>query len=889
MSTSHQIRQAFLAYFEKNGHERVASGPLVPPNDPSLLFANAGMVQFKDLFTGREKRAYRRATSSQKCIRISGKHNDLENVGPSPRHHTFFEMLGNFSFGDYFKEEAIVFAWEFLIRELELPKERMVCTYFRGEAGVPADDAARDLWKKITGFGDDRIIGLGMADNFWQMGDTGPCGPSSEIHWFNGEGVDPSRFGTEQTPDGHGWMEIWNLVFMQFERDSSGALSALPAPSIDTGAGLERLAGIVQGKLSNYDSDLLRALVDRAGAIAGKAYGGTMAPDDVSMRVIADHARTTAFLVAEGVLPDRTGREYVLRRVMRRAIRHGHRLGIERPFLHEVALAVTDLMGDEYPELRDRRDLVSSVAEQEEVRFRQTIERGLGLLEERFEKMTVEGRTTLGGADAFQLYDTYGFPLDLTQVICTERGYAVDEKGYEEALDVARRRSEFKGVEEIVESVYRESLARLDGAAVQFSGYDQNDDRSTIVALIAGGVSADSASEGDAVEVVTARTPFYGESGGQLGDQGTIETETGTIAVEDTQKPVQGLVVHRGRVLRGTVRLGEAARLQVNVPRREATRRNHSATHLLHLALRSVLGAHVQQKGSLVGTDRLRFDFTHGRALSAEEARRVEDLVNDRVLANAPVQTEVLGIDAARARGAVMIFEEKYGDVVRMLTILDSVELCGGTHARATGDIGLFKIVTEQGVAAGVRRIFATTGENSLSYLRDLEDRMERAARAAKATSGDLAEKIEKIVLRERVLEKQIEELQRKLLTGGTAGGLEDLLRGVREVRGVKVLGVRTEVTDRGALRELSEQLRDKLGDAIVLVASVAEDKAQLVLTVSKALTGRYKAGDLIRALATIVGGSGGGRPDMAQAGGSEPGKLDEAIEALYARVEATS
>ncbi|HEX4341638.1 MAG TPA: alanine--tRNA ligase [Polyangiaceae bacterium] len=890
--TSQQIRQAFLDFFARREHEVVASGPLVPPNDPTLLFANAGMVQFKDVFTGRERRPYKRATSSQKCIRISGKHNDLENVGPSPRHHTFFEMLGNFSFGDYFKEEAIVFAWDFLTKELELPPDRLVCTYFKGEAGVPADETARDLWMKITGFGEDRVIGLGMADNFWQMGDTGPCGPSSEIHWFHGPDVDPSRFGQEQTPEGHGWMEIWNLVFMQFERDQSGHLEALPAPSIDTGAGLERLAGVIQGKLSNYDTDLLRALIDRASVISGKPYGGSMSPDDVSMRVIADHARTTAFLIAEGVLPDRTGREYVLRRVMRRAIRHGHRLGIERLFLNEVALEVVNLMGDQYPELRERHELISSVAEQEESRFRQTIERGLGLLDERFEHMEKDGQTTLSGADAFQLYDTYGFPLDLTQVISAERGYAVDVKGYEDALDVARQRSEFKGAEQAVESVYRETLDALGsnaggGAQVRFTGYEQTDDISPIAVLLVDGVRGDSANEGAAVEVVTSRTPFYGESGGQVGDRGIIETETGVIDVEDTQKPVHGLVVHRGRVRSGTISAGQGARLRVDVALRDATRRNHSATHLLHLALRTVLGAHVQQKGSLVGPDRLRFDFTHGKALSADEIRRIEDHVNTRILGNAPVQTEVLSIDVARSRGAMMIFEEKYGDVVRMLTMADSVELCGGTHARATGDIGLFKIVAEQGVAAGVRRILATTGENSLAYLRELEERIGKAARAAKASPTDLADKIDKILLRERALEKQIEELERKLLSGDGSGGIDALLAKARDIGGVKVLGVRSEISDRGALRELAEQLRDKLGQAIVLVGSVVDDKAQLVLTVSKSLTDRYRAGDLIRGPAGIVGGSGGGRPDMAQAGGTEPSKLDEALEAIYARVDA--
>src|ERR1041385_1672960 len=534
--SSNDIRSAFLQFFARNGHEVVQSGPLVPPNDPTLLFTNAGMVQFKDVFTGRDKRPYQRATSSQKVIRISGKHNDLENVGPSPRHHTFFEMLGNFSFGDYFKEEAIVFAWEFLTKDLDLPRERMVCTYFEGEAGVPPDETARDLWKKVTGFGDDRILGLGMADNFWQMGDTGPCGPSSEIYWYHGPSPDPSRFGEEQSPEGVGWREIWNLVFMQFERDSAGKLGPLPAPSIDTGAGLERLTGVVQGKLSNYDTDVLRALIDRTAALAGKSYGGTMSPDDVSMRVIADHARATAFLVAEGVLPDRTGREYVLRRVMRRAIRHGHRLGIARPFLPEVALAVVDLMGTEYPALKARRDLIASVSEQEEVRFRQTIERGLGLLDERFQIMTDEGRTLLSGEDAFQLYDTYGFPLDLTQVICAERGYVVDEAGYERSLEEARQRSEFKGVEHGVEAIYREVLSAVDGGAVVFSGYEQDSDRSTITALLQNGARVPTAGAGESIEIVVARTPFYGEAGGQVGDTGAIETDTGVVDVENTDR-----------------------------------------------------------------------------------------------------------------------------------------------------------------------------------------------------------------------------------------------------------------------------------------------------------------------------------------------------------------
>jgi alanyl-tRNA synthetase len=881
--TAAEVRSAFLGFFARNGHEVVPSGSVVPQNDPTLMFANAGMVQFKDLFTGREKRAYKRATTSQKCIRISGKHNDLEAVGPSPRHHTFFEMLGNFSFGDYFKEEAIVFAWDFVSKELGLPKDRLVMSYFKGEEGIPEDTFARDLWKKLTGFGDAQIRGLGMADNFWSMGDTGPCGPCSEIYFFNGDGVDPAKFGEEQSAEGVGYCEIWNLVFMQFERSLQGGaakLDPLPAPSIDTGGGLERMCLAVQGKLSTYDTDLLRSLVDQASQISGKKYGGSMTPDDVSMRVIADHARTTAVMIADGVLPDRTAREYVLRRVMRRAIRHGHRLGIQKPFLHRVTASVVELMGAQYPELRERKDMIASVVEAEEVRFRQTIERGLSLLEDRFEGLNRSATKVLPGADAFQLYDTYGFPLDLTQVICSERGFSVDQAGYDSALEEARKRSEFGGVDQAVEGVYREALAKLPEGGTRFSGYDQIRDTASIVALVKAGALVSEVTAGDEVDVVTATTPFYGAAGGQVGDTGHIASGSGQLVVDDTQKPIQGLTIHHGKVTQGSLKVGEAAELSVDEARRNRIRRNHSATHLLHLALRKVLGAQAQQKGSLVGPDRLRFDFTHGKPLTVREIQQIEDLVNERTLGNHPIQTDVLNMDEARKRGAMMIFEEKYGDVVRMLTMGDSMELCGGTHARATGDIGLFKIVSEVGVAAGVRRIQAVTGDGALAHLREVEDTLQRAAQAAKAPAPLLPEKIEKLLAGEKALLKQVEELQRKLMSGG--GGFDALLGQAREIAGVKVLGVRTDVTDRGQLRELAEKLRDTLGDSVVLVASEHEGKAQLVLTVAKPLLGKYKAGELIKGAAQIVGGSGGGRPDMAQAGGTDPSKLDEAVASLY-------
>jgi alanyl-tRNA synthetase len=882
---SSEIRSAFLEFFRRRDHEIVPSGPLVPPNDPSLYFANSGMVQFKDVFTGREQRPYRRAASSQKCMRVSGKHNDLENVGPSPNHHTLFEMLGNFSFGDYFKEKAVTYGWEFVTQVLGLPPERLATTYLRGDDALPADTEARDLWRRIAGLPEERIIGCGPEDNFWRMGDHGPCGPSSEIFFWKGDApVDVSRFGQDAAPDGSGWVEIWNLVFMQFERKPDGTLERLPAPSVDTGMGLERVTCIQQGKTSSYDTDLLRPLVDKVAELSGKAYGASMSPDDVSMRVIADHARATAFLIADGVLPDRAGRAYVLRRVMRRAIRHGHRLGIARPFLHEVALEVVRLLGDHYTELAERRDMIASVAEQEEVRFRETIERGLGLLEQAFDRMSARGERVLPGEDAFRLYDTYGFPLDLTQVICGERGYDVDTAGYEQALDEARKRSEFKGAELAVEGVYRAALERVAGGRVEFTGYERDEDSSEVVALIGEGAVVERLAEGARGEVVTSRTPFYGESGGQVGDQGVLRFEGGVFVVEDTQKPLDGLVVHRGVVQSGSLATGTKLTLAVDSHRRNATRRNHSATHLLHHALRKIVGPQAQQKGSLVGPDRFRFDFTYGTALTESQITQIEDAVNELIVENHTVRTQVLPLDQARSLGAMMIFEEKYGATVRMLTMGPSTELCGGTHARATGDIGLFKILQEQGVAAGIRRIIATTGLGSLSYVRSLEETLARASRVAKAGSSDLVDKLERLVAHQKTLERQLEDAQRRWMQG-SGGGADSLIAAARDVGGIRVLGVKTEVTDRSALRELAEQLRDKLGDSVVLVASEHEGKVQLVLTVAKGLTARYKAGEMIRGIAQVVGGTGGGRPDMAQAGGSDVSRLDEAVAAIYSSV----
>ncbi len=896
-----EVRASFLDFFTKRGHEACASAHIVPQNDPTLMFTNAGMVPFKDVFTGKETRAYTRATSSQKCIRISGKHNDLENVGVTARHHTFFEMLGNFSFGDYFKEEAIAYAWELLVREWGIPQDRLVITVFGGEGELAADQEARAIWRKITGFGDDRIIGMGAKDNFWSMGDVGPCGPCTEIHFYTGDGAPTlGTFGDEPGPDGVGWMEIWNLVFMQFERkraDGGFTMDPLPKPCVDTGAGLERVSSVLQGKRSNYDSDLLRTLVEKAAELSKKTYGGTLGDDDVSMRVIADHARTTAFLIAEGVFPDRGDREYVLRRVMRRAIRHGHRLGITEPFLHQVALEVVAAMGASYPELVERRSIIASVTEQEEVRFRETIDRGLRILDDEVAGMRSRGESTVAGEVAFKLYDTFGFPLDLTEVIAKERDLTVDREGYDRALEAQKARSEGSKVgDRALDDVWhavkedlgkRAAHSEQAGQVTRFLGYDAETGVGTVLAIVKAGARVERAEAGDEVAIVLDATPFYGESGGQLGDVGRLHADGIEIAVTDTQKPLAGMFVHHARIEAGSLQVGAALGAAVDHEARSATRRNHSATHLLHWALRTVLGEQATQKGSLVGPDRLRFDFSHGRAVSADELLRIEALVNAKVLGNAPVLTEVLPIAEARARGAVAMFGEKYGEVVRVLTMTqDSVELCGGTHARALGEIGLFKVVSEAGIAAGVRRIEAVTGANALGYVQRLEAQLRAAATTLKTSPAELGEKLDKLVQGARALERELADTKRKLAMGGGGGGEGqsglDGLAARAETRGFgKVVAARVDAPDGAVLREMAEKLRDKLGESIVLLGSVNGPKAQLVLTVSKALSARFKAGDLIRPVAAIVGGSGGGRPDMAQAGGTQVDQLDQALAKL--------
>ena len=884
MKTSHEIRETFLKHFQDKAHERLPSGPLVPNNDPTLMFANAGMVQFKDVFTGKDVRPYQRAATSQKCIRISGKHNDLENVGVTARHHTFFEMLGNFSFGDYFKKDAITWAWELVVEKYGLSKDRLVVTVFEGDAGTPADDEAAAIWAEVTGFGPERILRLGAKDNFWSMGDTGPCGPCTEIHYWMGSGApDLSKFNQEPGEDGAGWVEIWNNVFMQFERHGDGSLTPLPAQSVDTGMGLERITAAVQGVVSNYDTDLLRPLVEEAARLSGKTYGGTLQKDDVSMRVIADHARTAAFLISEGVFPDKDGRSYVLRRVMRRAIRHGHRLGIERPFLHEVTRKVVAIMGAAYPQLLERQELIADITKQEEERFRATLKRGLDLLEGNAEWLEAGGTKTLPGAVAFKLYDTFGFPLDLTQVIGEEQGFAIDQAGFDAELEKAKERSQGSKLhdEQAVSAVFHQVAQAL--GATRFLGYEDERASSSLGALVRGGAQVERLEEGQDGAIVTLATPFYGEGGGQVGDRGTITSAEGTFEVEDTQKPVEGLFVHLGKVTRGHLKAGEAVMLEVDHARRARIRRNHSATHLLHWALRTVVGPTALQKGSRVAPEGLRFDYAGSRPLTADELAKIEALVNGKVLVNAPIETEVLPMDAAKKKGAIGIFEEKYGEVVRMLRMTeDSIELCGGTHAQRTGDLGLFKILSESGVAAGVRRIEAVTGEGAVQWAQATERSIGETAALLRAAPSQVKERVEKLQAQLKEKDREIEELKRKLISGSGA----DVTANAKEQAGVKVLGAVVEIGDAKALREMADQLKDKLSPAVILLGTQSKDgRALLACSVSKDATDRFKAGDIVKDAAAIVGGGGGGRPDFAQAGGTDASKLAEAVARVYALV----
>ena len=879
--TAAEIREAFLRYFEARGHRRVASASLVPQADPTLLFTNAGMNQFKDVFTGRETRDYRRATTAQKCVRAGGKHNDLENVGFTARHHTFFEMMGNFSFGDYFKADAIAFAWELVTSPewLGIKKDRLAATVFAGEGGIPWDDEAYRLWK-AQGVPEERVLKLGAKDNFWAMGETGPCGPCSELHYFQGNDIPCAEEKAGRPCQGVAcdcdrWLEIWNLVFMQFERSADGGLTPLPKPSIDTGAGLERLAAGGEGKRSNYDTDLFQSIIRAIEQVSGKRYDAAT-PDGVSMRVIADHARATAFLVGDGVLPSNEGRGYVLRRIMRRAIRHGKRLGLERPFLAGVCGTVIEEMGGAYPETRENRAFIEKVAATEEESFRRTLDKGLTILEVEMARLAEAGQTSIAGQVAFQLYDTFGFPMDLTRTIAAEHGLAVDEPGFDRHMAEQRARSEWKGSGEAAVGDLHKQIATELGET-KFLGYESGTARAEVKAIVVNGARVARAGKGDRVEVIAEATPFYGESGGQVGDVGTIVGPGGRMVVKDAQRPVPGMVVHVGEVVEGELAVGDLVELSVDEARRDLVRANHSATHLLHWALRQRLGEHVKQAGSVVAPDHLRFDFAHFQSLEPEDLRQIEATVNELVRQNEAADTAVLELAAARQTGAMMIFGEKYGDRVRVVRLGPSKELCGGTHVRRTGDIAFFKIASEESIAAGVRRIVAVTGPKAVELAQRTEAELDKAAALLKAGAFEVAQKIEQAQRRTRELERELDEARAKLSTARSG----DLAGQARDVNGVKVLAARVE-GDGNALRELADKLRDKLGHGVVALGSDHGGKAVLLVAVTKDLVGRVKAGDLVREAAKLVGGKGGGKPDLAQAGGPDAAGLDRAL----ARVE---
>jgi alanyl-tRNA synthetase len=868
---SSEIRSRFLKYFESQGHETVPSASLIPANDPTLFFTNAGMVPFKDVFTGREQRDYVRATSVQKCLRVSGKHNDLENVGHTARHHTLFEMLGNFSFGDYFKAKAIEMAWAFLTEDLKIDPDRLWITVFED------DDEALELWAKVPGVRRDRIQRLGEKDNFWSMGETGPCGPCSEIFYDHGPAL-----GVEGGPatESDRYVEIWNLVFMQYDRAADGTKTPLPSPSIDTGMGLERVAAVMQGVVNNYDTDGFTELMTTAAAIAGVKLGDSD-ETDTALRVIADHARATGFLIADGIMPSNEERGYVLRRIMRRAIRYGVKIGLKTDFLWRVVDTLIDSMAEAYPELRTRQDFIREVVKSEEERFSQTLDKGLSLLDQACNGL--DNGQPLPGAIAFKLHDTFGFPLDLTRLICSERGLDLDEPGYAKCMEAQRAagRAAWKGSGSDTVSDVFHTLANQ-GAHTRFAGYTEHQASSQVLALVQDGSTVDTLSSSGSVLV--AQTPFYAESGGQVGDTGTITGPGFSAAVLDTQSPVSGIVIHQVKVLEGTIQPEQTVQLTVDKSRRGATRLNHTATHLLHSALREVLGEHVLQKGSMVGPERLRFDFSHHKSMSPDELSEVESLVYGQILANQPVVTEECSMEEAEAKGAMALFGEKYGSEVRVVSIDGfSTELCGGTHASRTGDIGLFKISSESSVAAGVRRIEAQTGLGAWTAIRQREIAARAAAAELRTPPEALQEAIVRIVEDRKRLEKEVEQLKTEIARS-QAG---DLSEQAQDRGDFKVLSAELD-TDPKTLRAEADRLRDQLGSSVVVLGSRQGGSVKLVVTVSKDIAGKQvHAGNLIREIARMVGGGGGGRPDMAQAGGKNPDALPAALAEVYTLVSA--
>ena len=854
MNTSNELREAFLGYFRSRGHEVVASSSLVPGNDPTLLFTNSGMVQFKDVFLGADPRSYTRAVTSQRCVRAGGKHNDLENVGYTARHHTFFEMLGNFSFGDYFKQEAISFAWEFLTSEMGLARDRMWITVFED------DDEAADIWRRDIGIDSSRIVRCGEKDNFWSMGDIGPCGPCSEVFYDHGPEVAGGPPGSPDE-DGDRFVEIWNLVFMQFNRDADGNMSRLPKPSVDTGMGLERAAAVLQGVHGNYEIDLFRNLIRRAAELTGAEDRG-----DKSLRVIADHIRSCAFLIVDGVLPSNEGRGYVLRRIVRRAIRHGHRLGMREPFFHRLVADLEAEMGEAYPELAERRAVVERILRQEEDRFAATLDQGMRMFEG---ELALLGGNTVPGEVVFRLYDTFGFPEDLVADVARERGLTVDHEGFEREMAAQRERarsgSRFAAV--------HDRRQEVEGAS-EFTGYDRLRDRARVVGLYVDDQPVEALAPEDHGAVVLERTPFYPEGGGQVGDRGHLRGAGWRFEVSDTRSSASA-IVHYGVATEGRIRVGDEIDAAVEEGARRDTARNHSATHLLHAALREVLGSHVQQRGSLVAPERLRFDFSHFEPVGPVARQEIERLVNAWILDNVDVRTETMPLDDALERGAIAFFGEKYDSNVRVLAIGDvSLELCGGTHVVRSGDVGLFKIVSETGIAAGVRRIEAVTGAGALAWVSALEEREARIMALMKSDPENLEERVGQVVMRARELERELEKARGKLAVQEG----ETLLGRAVDVEGLRVLAARCEAAGPKALREMLDRVRSRIEHGLVVLGSVDGEKVSLVAGVSKDLTDRVQAGPLVNFVAGQVGGKGGGRPDMAQAGGNEPSNLDPAL-----------
>jgi alanyl-tRNA synthetase len=871
MMTGAEIRSAFIEFFRRRGHEVVPSSSLLPDKDPTLLFTNAGMVQFKNVFLGTEKRAIRRAVNSQKCLRLSGKHNDLEEVGRDTYHHTFFEMLGNWSFGDYYKKEAIAWAWELFTREWKLPKEKLFATVYQ------TDDDAESCWRSETDIARDHILRFGEKDNFWEMGEVGPCGPCSEIHIDRGaEACDMRHVSGHVCGVNTGcarFIELWNLVFIQYNRTADGTLEPLAERHVDTGAGLERLAAVLQGVRSNYDTDLFRDLIRFTEEHAGKRYGASN-QDDLSFRVIADHGRALTFMVADGVLPSNEGRGYVLRRVLRRAARHAKQLGFDQPFLWRVSGAVLSTMGTAYPEIGARHAHIEQVIRSEEERFAETLDKGLALLEEEKAALQARGVTVLPGAAAFRLYDTYGFPLDMTQDMLRADNLGVDVAGFDACMEEQRQR----GRE--ARKAGAEIMAPTGAYTSRFVGDRAYEWESTVAAVMVDGTDRDEARPGDRVQVIVSETPFYGESGGQVGDRGVIETDAGDlIEVADTQKRRADLTVHLGTVVRGAVRKGDRVRLRLDRIRRDAARLNHSATHILHAVLRQHLGTQVRQAGSLVAPDRLRFDFNYHGPISDKELWRIEEDVNTRIRENAAVLTEEMAYPDAIKLGALAFFGDKYGDRVRVVRTGDySTELCGGTHVERTGDIGFFKVRAETGVAAGVRRVEALTGDGALAWMRGREQLLREIGELVHGSEEEVAARVARLVAQQRELEKQLQQLQSKL----TGSQSDDLLRQARQVDGITVLAAEVEGADDRALRDLADRLRDQIRSGVIVLGTTRGERALLLAAVTRDLTKRYHAGEIIKRIAPLIGGSGGGKPDLAQAGGKEPAKLREALEAVY-------